>query len=597
MGTAPVPYGATRALPMFGRDGWGRPRQILGVDPNHPCAGNVKFCAYVVGQKYLDAQRGQSSAYAAGSSIAAANKPFIGPSLGGPSSGSANVGFANRPVVADKVITLAAILTVTGSGNYSSLSSTDCEGGGGLGLSVNDYVLYLNIPGVGADTSGPTLVSGQPYFVAASLNTVSGVLNYVARNLATGKISVSVATGQTSTPYNPTSYPGSYFAQGAPYYIGMIFAAGQYHSLGDLLQWALDPWGIFQQPDNFLTAGYATAAQRAALAARASAMGFGAAGLSGAVPLRGWSVAASRALAGSAGAAPLAGRASVAASGRGTLTALASLMGRISGAATGAAAGTVKAPLGARSSSAAVTRARPTGAVPLAARSAGASSASGGMSPLVRLAARAASAAAGRAAGAFAAALSGRITAAARGRARPSLSLWLRARATVAAWLGARVRAQAQSPLITNPRYVATSRAASFIASARAFFTVASPKPNWIVSDMQATRDFSPALAGAIEGEVATFDYGPRLPAGVTIVSVTSIAASVHSGSDPNPQTIVSGAAQIVASPSSGLAAQAVAQTVENGVGGTVYLLVCRVLCSDGVTRSLESHAPFYTPG
>jgi hypothetical protein len=82
---------------------------------------------------------------------------------------------------------------------------------------------------------------------------------------------------------------------------------------------------------------------------------------------------------------------------------------------------------------------------------------------------------------------------------------------------------------------------------------------------------------------------------------VTSITATVHSGTDSSPQSIVSGAAQIIASPGAVKDGAngtnlAVAQVFKGGVGGTVYLLVCLVASSDGVPRSLESHLPFYMP-
>lgn len=104
-------------------------------------------------------------------------------------------------------------------------------------------------------------------------------------------------------------------------------------------------------------------------------------------------------------------------------------------------------------------------------------------------------------------------------------------------------------------------------------------------------------LAANGEGEIATFDFGPRLPAGATISSVASVTAIVHAGTDPSPQNIVSGSSSIVASPSSGKAAQAVAQVLANGVAGVVYLVTVKVNCSDiSVPRSIETHLGFYAP-
>lgn len=555
MGTVPVPYGPARALPLFGRDGWGRPRRITGIDPNHPCSGNIRFAAFASGAALIDASRGQAAT--ASTSVAYGTAPFLGQNV--TSASNSSLSFANRASVVDKAITLAAIVSCASTANCLGVATEDVSNSGGWALTLQNLAPVLAEWGVNYAPAGPALTSGQPYFIAVSTTSTLGTATYVVRNLATGKITVSTVntSGYFTTPSAPVGNPGINFDDNLDTNIAMAYAAGQYHPPSDLIAWAMDPWGLFLQPNNFLLGPYKPlSASALALSARASAMGFGRGAAAGAVPLLGQS------------AATAASRA------------------RPSGAAV----------LGARGTSAASGGTKIAGIVSLAGRAAHAGSARGAPIGVISLMARAAAAAMARAGAAFSAALSARAASAAQGRSpAPSLLLWLRARAQALSWMGARGRVR--NPLIVNPRYVATSRATNFVVSARAFFTTASPPPNWTVSDMQAIRDFSPALAGSIEGEVATFDFGPRLPPGVTIATVTSVTASLHSGADPNPQNIISGTAQITASPSSGLAAQAVAQTIEGGIGGTVYLLVCLVQCSDGVPRSLEAHAPFYVPG
>lgn len=74
------------------------------------------------------------------------------------------------------------------------------------------------------------------------------------------------------------------------------------------------------------------------------------------------------------------------------------------------------------------------------------------------------------------------------------------------------------------------------------------------------------------------FDFISKLAVGETI-STKVTTASVWSGVDPNPAAILSGAAS-----SSGTV---VSQNVTAGVVGVVYLLVCRITTSLGLSPSL----------
>lgn len=143
-----------------------------------------------------------------------------------------------------------------------------------------------------------------------------------------------------------------------------------------------------------------------------------------------------------------------------------------------------------------------------------------------------------------------------------------------------------------------TSKA--FIGSSKLYlntnYIAAAPVLSWVASDMEAIRDLSPALAGSIEGETITFDFGPRLPPNTTIASIISITAVTKFGFDPTPQNRISGSPQLTSSPNTGNANQAVLQNVFGGIGGVTYLLTCLVQCSDDLPRSIEVCLTFYSP-
>lgn len=87
-----------------------------------------------------------------------------------------------------------------------------------------------------------------------------------------------------------------------------------------------------------------------------------------------------------------------------------------------------------------------------------------------------------------------------------------------------------------------------------------------------------PKMQGAVDTIV--FDFASLLGIGETI-STKSVAASVYSGTDASPSSIISGAAS-----SSGTQ---VSQLITGGVVGVIYKLLCTITTSAGETLQLSA--------
>jgi len=86
----------------------------------------------------------------------------------------------------------------------------------------------------------------------------------------------------------------------------------------------------------------------------------------------------------------------------------------------------------------------------------------------------------------------------------------------------------------------------------------------------------SPSTPG--EQENNTFEFAPAFAPGVAvIITGASVKCSVVQDSDPNPQSRVLDSPTIIASPSTGAAAQAVTVLIGNCLAGVVYQLWCQI--------------------
>ncbi len=126
-------------------------------------------------------------------------------------------------------------------------------------LQVRALVVYLQTPGSGTISSGITLTTGVPYFIAVSYN--ASVANFVVVNLNNGVTTTASVSGAHAfvamSGYNSYGIGGG---TGASTYMNGFLAAvmysiNNYLSLPQLLVWAADPWA-FWYPDDDLDYRY-----------------------------------------------------------------------------------------------------------------------------------------------------------------------------------------------------------------------------------------------------------------------------------------------------------------------------------------------------
>jgi len=91
-----------------------------------------------------------------------------------------------------------------------------------------------------------------------------------------------------------------------------------------------------------------------------------------------------------------------------------------------------------------------------------------------------------------------------------------------------------------------------------------------------------PKLAGEIAFPSQPFDFISRLAVGETISS-QQVSASVYSGTDPNPSSLINGAASVQNSTQ-------VWQLLAGGLVGCIYELLCTITTSLGQTLQISAY-------
>ena len=116
---------------------------------------------------------------------------------------------------------------------------------------------------------------------------------------------------------------------------------------------------------------------------------------------------------------------------------------------------------------------------------------------------------------------------------------------------------------------------------------------------MPRASDFPP-LGAVIQEVTLTFDFGPMLPAGVTLTGAPTVTCTVESGVDPDPSSRLLGPAVIGTAPppsGSNVPNAAVLQQIGSGVADVTYLLVCSCPTSVGDVAELWSLISCVEPG
>lgn len=88
---------------------------------------------------------------------------------------------------------------------------------------------------------------------------------------------------------------------------------------------------------------------------------------------------------------------------------------------------------------------------------------------------------------------------------------------------------------------------------------------------------FNPKLLG--ETSILTWDWASRLPDPSVTISTAVVTATVYSGTDASPSSMISGSASI--------SGKNVTQKVTGGTLGVVYELLCTITTSDGQTLQM----------
>lgn len=152
-------------------------------------------------------------------------------------------------------------------------------------------------------------------------------------------------------------------------------------------------------------------------------------------------------------------------------------------------------------------------------------------------------------------------------------------------------RPRGSAPVVAqfvDPRFITAARPRSLVSTPLQRSLVTTPRVMGV--HLPQGPDFSTMDIG--EQPNNTFDFGPWLPAGVTIASVTSVTITAYSGIDPCVSKV--GSNSIVSSPSTGAASAAVLQQFK-GLAVGIASLAALIVTSDGQTLNLWANQQVQT--
>lgn len=177
-------------------------------------------------------------------------KGLIGPHSYATAAGD-KVAFSLFPTSLFKCVTLACIIipeVITGFHGYVGTSSANSGWRLQTGVGGGGATFVLTAGGVADVSSGINLVSGVPYFLAASADI--SVANFVVADLSTGRVTTATATSATGTAGNGTALAGAAsFGPGAAEVACVMAACGTGTagrlSRAQLAAWAAEPWSFW----------------------------------------------------------------------------------------------------------------------------------------------------------------------------------------------------------------------------------------------------------------------------------------------------------------------------------------------------------------
>lgn len=240
-----------------------RPGLITDINYDHPCAkGAIFACVFQGGRNTVDVVRQQRGTPNGTGTQAANLSPYLGACASFDGTVNSSYGFTGRPTVANQQITIAAFImpfTSTPTGDHVIFAENQPSSASGFRLQINPGSGSAGDWGISGFTSranADVLVPGVPYFLVGSVNATTGNSSFVSKRLDTGKIVYAPPT----TAFTPVTMPatsgaygvGSWTSSGplsAGAELAAVFVSNQYYPKAALLQWAENPWAIFDDGD------------------------------------------------------------------------------------------------------------------------------------------------------------------------------------------------------------------------------------------------------------------------------------------------------------------------------------------------------------
>lgn len=215
-----------------------------GIDWSHPASANLQFSGVSIPANVLGLFGAIGKGTATGTPSASIDG-ILGPVTNLNTNSYVSLqGVNNAPAAA----TISVIVNLTSVASFYALFGHTDLGFNGWNFEVNSGSLQMFSGGGSSNSSGITLTTGTPFFLACSVS--SSAANFIAVNLKNGKVQKSFGGAGVALAQNA----GGRFLVGAnsgltsQCLLGSISAvvySGVALSQAQLLQWAQDPWAFW----------------------------------------------------------------------------------------------------------------------------------------------------------------------------------------------------------------------------------------------------------------------------------------------------------------------------------------------------------------